>query len=63
MVNASSFLRKQLNNLKGRTMKLNANVNVKTPSAFTIRNHAFDVQKPSAFTIRNHAFTDQKVAK
>lgn len=44
-------------------MKLNANVNVKTPSAFTIRNHAFDVQKPSAFTIRNHAFTDQKVAK
>lgn len=43
-------------------MKLNANVNVKNPSAFTIRNHAFNVKTPSAFTIRNHAFNpkDQK---
>lgn len=37
-------------------MKLNADVDVKAPSAFTIRNHAFNVKAPSAFTIRNHAF-------
>jgi hypothetical protein len=38
-------------------MKLNAQVDVKAPSAFTIRNHAFNVKTPSAFTIRNHAFS------
>ena len=37
-------------------MKVNADVNVKSPSAFTIRNHAFNIKSPSAFTIRNHAF-------
>ena len=47
---------------KGNVMKLTANVNVKTPSAFTIRNHSFNVKTPSAFTIRNHSFSknDQK---
>jgi hypothetical protein len=37
-------------------MKLKTDIDVKTPSAFTIRNHAFNVKAPSAFTIRNHAF-------
>jgi hypothetical protein len=41
-------------------MKITAQIDVKTPSAFTIRNHAFDVKKPSAFTIRNHAFQTSK---
>jgi hypothetical protein len=41
-------------------MKITAHIDVKTPSAFTIRNHAFDVKKPSAFTIRNHAFQTSK---
>ena len=37
-------------------MKLTTNINVKEPSAFTIRNHSFSVKAPSAFTIRNHSF-------
>lgn len=41
-------------------MKLQVQVDVKSPSAFTIRNHSFDVKAPSAFTIRNHAFNPQK---
>lgn len=44
-------------------MKITAQVDVKTPSAFTIRNHAFNVKSPSAFTIRNHAFQNTKKAK
>ena len=41
-------------------MKLQVKVDVKSPSAFTIRNHSFDVKAPSAFTIRNHEFNPQK---
>lgn len=44
-------------------MKINTDINVKSPSAFTIRNHAFNVSKPSAFTIRNHAFTKTQIQK
>lgn len=41
-------------------MKLKTDVDVKSPSAFTIRNHAFNVKTPSAFTIRNHAFAPKQ---
>ncbi|MEI8610366.1 MULTISPECIES: hypothetical protein [Enterovibrio] len=41
-------------------MKINTQVNVKQPSAFTIRNHSFNKAAPSAFTIRNHSFSKEK---
>lgn len=52
-------------------MNINTKINTDSPSAFTIRNHAFkaksssittindsafQTKSPSAFTIRNHAF-------